>query len=348
MRIGLIGAGKIGALRAQTVKAHPGATLAGVFDVNRAVAEAVAAGAPAFDTLDALLDAPMDAVIISTPPHLHADAAVAAFKRGLHVLCEKPMAHTLEDARLMVEAARTHGRALAIGFNFRYYPFVKFARAAVDAGKIGAVDHVRVFGGHDGLHNFGADWQYKMPHSGGGAMMDIGIHLSDLARYFLGEVTRVSGVMSERVYGLKGSEDNAMAVYVNPQGIAATYHATWTEWKGYAIAVEIYGDRGMVRGSYAPMHNLLIEKAGPTGPARRSVRRYPEIMVREKLRSWTSTALISFAEELRDFIAMAGGATGLALADGHAGLRSMELAAAVRESTASGRTVDLPALGPLR
>lgn len=344
MRFGLVGAGKIGALRAAAVRAQANAEIVAVFDVNQAAASKVAAGAPVFDGLEKFLDAPMDAVIISTPPHLHEEACLGAFSRGLHVLCEKPMASTVDAGRRMVEAARNHNRVLAVGFNFRYYPFVKFVRAAVDAGKIGNIDHVRLFGGHDGLHNFSADWQYKMPHSGGGAMMDIGIHLSDLARYFLGEVTRVSGVMSENIYKLPGSEDNAMAIYVNPEGVAATYHATWAEWQGYEIAVEVYGDRGMVRGSYAPMQNILIEKDSPTGPAKRTVKRYPEVMLREKLKSWTSTALITFEEEVRDFMAMVGGDANTPLADGLGGLRSLEVAAAVRESAKTGRTIDLPPL----
>jgi len=344
MRFGLVGAGKIGALRAAAVRAQANAEIVAVFDVNQAAASKVAAGAPVFDGLEKFLDAPMDAVIISTPPHLHEEACLGAFSRGLHVLCEKPMASTVDAGRRMVEAARNHNRVLAVGFNFRYYPFVKFVRAAVDAGKIGNIDHVRLFGGHDGLHNFSADWQYKMPHSGGGAMMDIGIHLSDLARYFLGEVTRVSGVMSENIYKLPGSEDNAMAIYVNPEGVAATYHATWAEWQGYEIAVEVYGDRGMVRGSYAPMQNILIEKDSPTGPAKRTVKRYPEVMLREKLKSWTSTALITFEEEVRDFMAMVEGDANTPLADGLAGLRSLEVAAAVSESAKTGRTIDLPPL----
>ncbi|MBI1250636.1 MAG: hypothetical protein GC189_04105 [Alphaproteobacteria bacterium] len=345
MRIGVIGAGKIGAMRIAAVKANPNTELAAVFDVNRDAAARLAGGAATPDSLAAFFDAPMDAVIISTPPHLHEEAAVTAFARGLHVLCEKPLSNSVDGARRIVDAALQHQRKLAVGFNFRFYPCMKFVRKAVDAGRIGTLDHVRILGGHDGLHNFGADWQYKMPESGGGAMMDVGIHTSDLARYFLGEVTRVSGVMSENVFKLPGSEDNAMAIYVNPEGKAALYQATWTEWKGYGTAIEVYGDRGMVRGAYAPMFNLLIEKDSPTGPARRTVKRYPEIMVREKLRSWTSTAQATFDEELVDFLAMVGGDAKVTLADGYAGLRSIELAAAVRESTATGKTVDLPALG---
>jgi predicted dehydrogenase len=349
MRIGVIGAGKIGALRVQTVRNNPETALAAVFDIARPAADRAVAGttAVACSDLAAFFDTPMDAVIISTPPHLHEDAAASAFERGLHVLCEKPMSNTVPAARRMVDAAVRAHRVLAVGFNLRYYPFVKFVREAVDRGAIGRVDHVRIFGGHNGLHNFSADWQYKMPESGGGAMMDIGIHMSDLARYFLGEITEVSGVMTERVYGLSGSEDNAMAVFRSPEGIPASYHVTWTEWRGYRSFVEVYGDRGMVRGSYAPMQNVLMTREG-TGPFKTVRRFYPEIMIRERLKTWQSTALLSFSEELRDFRRMVGGDFSVPLADGYAGLRSLELAAAVRESTHTSQLVKLPVLGRMR
>ena len=347
MRIGVVGAGKVGALRVQTVKDNPDTELAAVFDVSAEAAQAAAAGTDAktASELAAFLDTSMDAVIVSTPPHLHEEAAVGALRRGCHVLCEKPLSNTVDGGRRIVDTAIAEKRALAVGFNLRYYPFVKFAREAVDSGQIGNVDHVRVYGGHNGLHNFSGDWQYKMPESGGGAMMDIGIHMSDLARYFLGEVTQVSGVMSENIYGLPGSEDNAVAIFTSPEGIPATYHTTWNEWKGYKSFVEVYGDKGMVRGSYAPMQNMLLVSSGPNGAVSKSSRYYPEIMIREKLKSWTSTALISFEEELVDFLKMTDGDMHVPLADGYAGLRSLEVAQAVRESTSAAQLIKLPALG---
>ena len=151
--------------------------------------------------------------------------------------------------------------------------------------------------------------------------------------------------MSERIYGLAGSEDNAVAVFSNPEGIPATYHATWNEWKGYKSFVEVYGDQGMVRGSYAPMQNLLLISNGPNGAVKKTRRFYPEIMVREKLKSWISTATISFQEELDDFLKLADGNVDVPLADGYAGLRSLELAKAVRDSSSGAELVKLPSLG---
>ena len=350
MRIGVVGAGKIGALRIKSIMEDPGTELAAVCDLNAALAESAVegTGAKAYSDMDAFLDLGLDAVVVSIPPHLHEDACVAAFEKGCHVLCEKPLSNTVAAGQRIVDAAKAADRVLAVGFNLRYYPFVTFAREAVDAGKIGKIDHVRIYGGHTGLHNFGHDWEYKMPESGGGAMMDIGIHMTDLARYFLGEITSVYGVMSENIWHQEGSEDNAMAIFKNPEGIAATYHATWAEWKGYKSFVEIYGDRGMVRGAYAPMQNLLISKPTTDGPETKTRKFYPEIMVREKLKTWQSTCLISFQDELRDFQRMVAGDHKVPLADGHAGLRALEVAAAVRESTATGEAVKLANIGNMR
>jgi predicted dehydrogenase len=179
-------------------------------------------------------------------------------------------------------------------------------------------------------------------------MMDVGIHMSDLARYLLGEVSTVYGFMSGSVWNVPGSEDNAVAIFVSSDGVPATYHATWDEWKGYKIYVEAYGANGMVRGSYAPMYNLLITQNHPGGPRKKTSRYYPEIIVREKLKSWTSTALSSFKEELRDFLAATKGNVNVPLADGFAGLRALEIAAAVRESTRTREAVHLSPLGRMR
>jgi predicted dehydrogenase len=347
MQIGIVGAGLIGQLRARTVREHPTAQLAAVLDPSAdAAGKAIAgSGAPAFMELEAFLDREMDAVIVSSPVQLHEEACLAALRRGHHVLCEKPLSNSVESCQRIVTAALEAGRVLAVGFNLRYYPAFRFVRETVASGVIGELDHLRVFGGHDGLANFRADWQYKAPISGGGAMMDVGIHMTDLARDLLGEITEVSGVLSESVWKVPGSEDNAVAVLRSPSGIPAHYQATWTEWRGYQSSIEAYGSLGMVRGSYAPMQNLLITQDRPGGPRKRRRHLYPEIMLREKLRSWQSTALLTFEEELRDFLAMMEGNVGVTLADGYAGLRAVEVAAAVRRSSAAGEVVRLPVLG---
>jgi predicted dehydrogenase len=347
MRIGVIGTGKIGQLRATTLREHTSTTLAAVYDVHPDSARRAAAssGATVAASIDAFFDVPMDAVVISTPVHVHEGTCLAAFQRGLHVLIEKPVTNSATTTRTLVDAALAAKRAFAVGFNLRYYPAIKFMHEAIAGGRIGAVDHFRVFGGHEGLPKFVHDWEYKAPLSGGGAMWDVGIHMTDLARYFLGEITEVYGISTERIWKVPGSEDNAMAVFKNPDGVAASYQATWTEWKGYGFFIDAYGDKGMVRAAYAPMRNTLITMDRPGGAARKQERYYPQIAVREKLFTWKTTALQSFREELDDFLALAAGRRDLTIADGYAGLRAAEVAEAVRASGATGTPVRLPVLG---
>ncbi len=349
MRLGVVGAGTIGRLRADSIREGPGTELVAVCDVSPAAAANAVKGSSAVATpdMEAFLRVPMDAVVISSPIQLHESQCVAAFDRGLHVLCEKPLSNTIASCERIIEAAQRANRILAVGFNLRYYPAMQYVRDVVDAGRIGPIDHVRIFGGHDGLANFRADWQYRAPVSGGGAMMDVGIHMSDLARYFLGEITDVYGMMSESVWNVPGSEDNAVAVFRNAAGIAATYEATWTEWKGYQAAIEVYGPLGMVRGSYAPMSNVLITHSKPGAPRTTERRRYLDVMVREKLKSWTSTTRLTFDGELADFLARIAGRPSGALADGYAGLRALQMADAVRRSSATREAVHLAPLGSM-
>ncbi len=342
MKFVVVGAGVIGRLRARSVLEHPQTQLVGVADADEGAAREAAgsSGARVLQDYRPLLDDPqVDAVIVSTPVHLHEAMTIAALSAGKHVLCEKPMSNSVESCRRMLDAARAHGRTLAVGFNHRYYPSVKFLKQAVEAGRIGTLDHVRVFGGHDGLSNFRADWMFKGV-SGGGAMMDVGIHMTDLTRYLMGEVREVYGIASNRIWHVDGSEDNALAILKSEAGVLAFYQATWTEWKGYRFFIEAYGDRGMGRAYYAPMFNLLVTQNRPGSARRRQMKFYPEIILREKLKGWQTTTYLSFQDELADFLRRLEGQP-VPLADGWAGLRAIEIAHAVYQSSATGAPVTL-------
>ncbi|NOD95179.1 Gfo/Idh/MocA family oxidoreductase [Ruegeria sp. HKCCD4884] len=349
MRIGVVGgAGKIGKLRVETIQECPDTTLAAVLDLSEEAARRVAGGAPVFTDPAQFFETEMDAVVVSTPPHTHEDPCITALQRGMYVLVEKPMANNVETCRRILETAKEAGRVVATGFNMRYYPAFAYVKDAVTSGKIGDLTHVRAFGGHDGLAHFTHDWEYRTPIAGGGAMWDIGIHLTDLVRHLLGEVTSVYGVASESVWNLPGSEDNAMAVFKNPEGLAAIYQATWDEWRGYDFVIEAHGTHGMVQGAYAPMKNTLVTLTEPGGKPTTTKRQYFDIAIREKLFSWKSTAKLSFAAELQDFLKLCSGDLSVRIADGNAGLRSIEIANAVAESTRTGQAVDLPVLEPVR
>jgi predicted dehydrogenase len=345
MNFGLIGAGAIGRVRARALLRTPGCRLAGVADVDLMRARAAApSSAYCFTRYQQLLETPeIEAVVVSTPPAGHEKIVLDALAAGKHVLCEKPLSNSVDACRRMVEAARRSGKILATGFNHRFFPSAKFLKEVLSSGRIGALDHVRAFAGHTGLSEFSAPWMYSKDAIGGGALMDVGIHVIDLARYILGEVSHVYGAATNNVWKLDRAEDNGFALLRSPDGKIATLHATWTEWKGYRFFVEAYGDRGMVRAYYAPMFAMAICMDRPGGRRRREFHFYPEIILREKFLGWQTTTALAFQEEFQDFLRLVAGrpASAVFLADGFAGFRAVEIANAVYESTRSGEPVRL-------
>lgn len=343
VRFGLIGAGNIGQLRARALGMLANSELSAIADVDTERAKAVATSPQTrvFDDYQKMLasDA-VEAVIVSTPPQFHEEIVTAALEAGKHVLCEKPLANTVDACRRMVEKSRETGKVLTTGFNHRYFAAIEFVKQTLDGGEIGELDHIRAFAGHTGLAEFKAPWMYDKDVMGGGALMDVGIHLIDLTRYLLGDIVEVFGVATCNVWKLDRSEDNGFALLRNPQGRHAVLHATWSEWKGYRFHIEAYGDKGMVRAYYAPMATMAIYMEKPGAPRRRKYNFYPMNIVKEKLYGWQSTAVKSLHDELNDFVGLSNGRKG-AIADGFAGFRAVEIANAIYRSTEERRTISL-------
>ena len=338
MQFGLIGAGCIGQLRAQALAKVPGAKLIAVTDIDQQRAARVAAPirARVCNEVAEMLDlAHVEAVIVSTPPQFHEETTVSALAAGKHVLCEKPLSNSLDSCHRMVEAAQKNGKILTTGFNHRYFPAIRFLKRNLADGIIGKLDHVRAFAGHEGLSQFRAPWEYDKDIIGGGAMMDVGIHLIDLREVF--------GITTNRVWRLPGSEDNGFALLRSANGTVATLHATWAEWKGYRFYLEAYGDKGMVRAYYAPMMNLLIQKPTPESKSRRRFLFYPMITIKEKLFGWQSTVVETFRHELGDFVILCQGGSAGQIADGAAGLRAVEISNAIYRSSEQGCGITLSA-----
>jgi predicted dehydrogenase len=339
----VVGAGVAGSLRARAARACPGFRLVGVADRDLPAARRAVRGSAALavDDYRALLDRrDVDVVVVSAPTPLHEEVALAALGAGKHVLCEKPLAASSAACRRLLDAATRAGRILAVGFNHRYFPPFRFLARAVADGLVGRLTHVRARAGHDGVGNFRAEWMYVGALSGGGAMMDLGLHLTDLVRVLVGEVDAVQAVTAAGVWDVPGSEDDALVLMTSAAGVPVAYHATWTEWRGYTFRIDAYGDRGVVRAQYGPMLNEIVRR-GP-GRRRRTWRLYPAANLRDRVLGWQSTAWRTFAAELRDLARVIDGEkTGLA--DGLAGLRAVELAEAAYESARRGAPVRLPA-----
>jgi predicted dehydrogenase len=234
MRFGLIGYGAIGAVRAKALSQTPGAELRMIVDASRDKREEAAAAwrvRCSADVAELVADKDIDAVIVSTPPNLHAAHCEEALAAGKHVLCEKPLASTVEDCRRIVNAAERNRKTLGTGFNYSFYPAVAKARELIQAGAIGQVHAVVGFAGHPGGPEFTHRWVHDPAIMGGGALMDNGIHAADLTLHFLGEVAEAHGYRGEAVWQFPGSEDNGFVLMRTASGRVGTLHASWSEWR---------------------------------------------------------------------------------------------------------------------
>lgn len=343
LRVVLIGCGEIGKLRAEALARTEGFRLAAVSDVDAGRARAFAErfAVPFHTDWRASIDGNADVVVVSTPPPFHAEMCVEALRRGKHVLCEKPLARNPQECRQILDAARQAGRHLATGFNYRFYPAIVAARRILKSGRIGELDHIRSYAGHPGGREFTHPWVHDVKVTGGGALMDNGIHIIDLTRHFLGEVAEVKGFRTSGVWKFEACEDNGFALLRSPAGKIATLQASWTEWRGYRFRIEIYGTRGCVRASYPPMLVRVTWCDHPGDPVRRKTFFFPLFQLRERIRSYRWTAIQSFVEEFGALARTLKGEVGDA-ATGFDGLRAIEIAHAVYESSAEGRAVLLP------
>jgi predicted dehydrogenase len=257
--IAIVGAGGIGRVRAETIRDLEVGRVSWVADVDAGRAQELAARTSARATLDwreAVRDPEVDAVIISSPTKFHAEISIQALKAGKHVLCEKPLARTVEEALAMVEAARCAGRVLMTGFNFRQMGHVRKALELLKQGAIGIPYFLRCCYGHGGRPGYDQHWCADAELSGGGVLQEQGIHMVDLVRVLLGEPVKVMAETQCYFWGFREVEDNCFCLFETASGRLAQVHTSWTQWKNL-FEVEIFGHDGYLRlegrdGHYGP------------------------------------------------------------------------------------------------
>ncbi len=273
MNVGLVGAGRIGTRRADVLRAASVGRLTIVADVDPRCAEAIAAraGARATSRWEDVIEHPeVEAVIVATPNHLLAPVALAAIERGKHVLVEKPMGHTPDDVRRLRDAARRRNVRLKCGFNHREHPAVRRAWELARAGAVGDLMFVRARYGHGGRPGYEGDWRGRIETAGGGEWLDQGIHLVDLARWFLGDFEEVTGIATTAFWPVAPLEDNAFALLRTRTGHVASLHASWTQWRNL-FSFEVFGRDGALLveglgGSYGPERLVRWRRRATSGP----------------------------------------------------------------------------------
>ena len=262
IKIGIIGCGKIAQVRhIPEYAANPHAEVYGFYDINQARARelAEAYGGKAFASYEELLaDPAIEAVSVCAANHAHAEISIAALKAGKHVLCEKPMAISLEECEAMVAAARESGKYLMIGQNQRLAKAHSKAKELIEQGAIGKVLTFRTIFGHGGPETWSIDpgsnvWFFDKTKAAMGAMADLGIHKTDMIQYVLGsKIVKTQAVLTtldkkDATGQLIGVDDNAICIYQMENGVIGTMTASWTYYAAEDNTTVIYGTKGELR-----------------------------------------------------------------------------------------------------
>jgi 1,5-anhydro-D-fructose reductase (1,5-anhydro-D-mannitol-forming) len=325
VRWGVIGAGGFADRRSiPGLKEAENAVLQAVMvrDLNRAKALAEKHGAQEYyDSVEGLLSSEsIDAVHISTPVYLHCEHTVAAARRGKHVLCEKPMARTVEECREMIEACRAKGVKLAIGYMMRFRAHHRKAKELINDGTLGQIAEARAQN-HLWYPDVPGAWRQAPELGGGGSLADVGSHCIDLLRFLLGEVAEVTAMMDTIVFSYP-VEDTALMMLKFEGGAQGIVDASFAVPHRQCL-LEVYGTKGTL---------LALRALGPfTDP---EMRLYSEEGVEEIHVPWVN----AYTAEFEDFgrCIEEGGEPAVT---GQDGLRITRIMAAAYESAKMGATV---------
>ena len=241
LNFAVIGCGLIGRKRVLALGKNPPLLYTCDLDAARAADLArLAPGCTAVtDYAVALADPRVHAVIVSTLNASLAPIALAAVRAGKHVLVEKPGALNAAQLRLVQNAAGKTGARVRLGYNHRYHPALQKARELLNGGVLGPLMFLRARYGHGGRKGYDREWRADPALSGGGELIDQGVHLIDLAGWFLGEFPTVTGHATTSFWDMK-VDDNAFLSLRTATGQTAWLHATCTEWKNL-FSLELYG-----------------------------------------------------------------------------------------------------------
>ena len=264
IRVGIAGFGKIGRIRAREVEKNPLTELISVFDLNDF--DDVSNGITKCDSFESLLNSGIDAVFVCAYNDVLADYSIRALEAGKHVFCEKPPARTSAELRKVMDFEKAAGKVLKYGFNHRYHYSVIEAKKIIDSGSMGKMLWMRGVYGKAGSIDYHKNWRNYRKISGGGILIDQGIHMLDLMHYFSGkEFPHINSFVTTRYWEIE-AEDNAFIIMQSDDEVTAMMHSSATQWR-HKFLLEMAFEDGYINldgilsetRSYAP-EKLVVGK----------------------------------------------------------------------------------------
>jgi predicted dehydrogenase len=239
MRVGFVGQGLIGARR-RSITESLGIETAFVVDPSPVLIEKLANSPfPVVSSIEEVeVSNRSDAVFVAVPHDLAMQATQWAFARGAHVLCEKPMGISSAQAHQIAATAESTGLIFSAGFNYRYLAGIRRLRSLIDEGALGEIFAARILMGHGGRPGMELEWKLSAQHAGGGALIDPGIHLIDLAGYLFGSPQVLSARVRKSFW--HADVEDRCALALNCAGTDVSIDVNLVSWKNL-FSIEVFG-----------------------------------------------------------------------------------------------------------
>ena len=259
MKVGLVGYGKMGKIRENVINSFPDIELIGIYDKNNS--DMIPSKYINCSSLEELLSLKIDAVFIATYVKYLSDYTIKALDAGINVFCEKPPAMNPKEMTKIIEKEKNVSSLLKYGFNHRYHHSVIEAKKIIKRGDLGKILWLRGVYGKAGSIDFNKNWRNYKNFSGGGILIDQGIHMIDLIRYFINEdLNCIHSYICKSFWNIQ-SEDNAFLMLKSKSGIIASMHSSATQWK-HKFLLEICFENGYLNldGILSPTRSYSPEK----------------------------------------------------------------------------------------
>ena len=256
---GIVGYGYMGKIRKKIIEDNHHLELVGICDTDRnRILSDNTVTCDIYDSYNKLLESNVDIIFVCTPNSFSPEIVINCISKEKHVFCEKPPGRTLNDVKQMIDMEKKHPSIkLMFGFNHRYHPGILEARTIVESGRFGRLLFLKGTYGKSGGRNYLQSWRNQKEISGGGILIDQGIHMLDLFRYFCGDFNEIKGLLSKMFWNTD-IEDNAFILLRNISGQVAMLHSSATLWK-HSFKLEIF-----LEGAYLIVSGLL-SKTGSYG-----------------------------------------------------------------------------------
>lgn len=242
LRAAIIGYGKMGRIRHAAMDRHGGFDVVCACDTQAGFENDI----PILTDPLQIYDYDPDVVFCCVPNRMIPDVVCEALNRGKHVFSEKPPGRNSDDVRRMQRAENEHpGLVLKFGFNHRFHDAIEHAKCLIDAGTMGDLYFMRGVYGKAGGSNYAQNWRNDPEQSGGGILIDQGIHMLDLFLMFGQEFPDVRSLIQRKFWTDVPVEDNAFALMKNPEGVVASLHSSATQWQ-HKFTLELYTHGGFI------------------------------------------------------------------------------------------------------